>query len=167
MESSSTRARTWNLAVNSRSLCRLSYRGRRAGLYVQGMRVSSDGCRCEPPLVERKQSRPLAAKQSHVTCKQLFCGARGLLRRGAASTAVFALAQTSAQRVRHSSQRHLVLNPAQLAQFVLAMRGGDLADGAGQSAHDERVGGDAVAEVTHTLEELPVGDARGGKEHIL
>ena len=85
VKSSSTRARTWNLAVNSRSLCQLSYRGRRAGLYVQGRGVSST-CHCEPPLVEypagfsRDVSRPPAAKQSHVTFQRLFDEARRLPR---------------------------------------------------------------------------------------
>jgi hypothetical protein len=40
-KSSSTRTRTWNLTVNSRSLCQLSYRGRRRVLYGKGDKVSS------------------------------------------------------------------------------------------------------------------------------
>ena len=47
------------------------------------------------------------------------------------------------------------------------MRGGDLADSAGQAAHDQAVGAGAVAEVFHPIEQLAIRDAGGGEEDIL
>src|SRR5688572_30490090 len=59
-----------------------------------------------------------------------------------------------------------VFHRAGLIQFIEAMRGCDLADGAGEAAYNERVGAGAIAKVAHAMEQLTIGDACRREEDV-
>src|SRR3954452_10809923 len=51
-------------------------------------------------------------------------------------------------------------------ELLPAVGGLDLADGAGLGAHDEALGGGAIAPVADALEEVAAADAGGGEEDL-
>ena len=65
------------------------------------------------------------------------------------------------------SQFDLILDGAQLMQFIHTMCGRDLADGSGQAAYNEAIGLCAIAKVADAMQQLAIRDTGGRKEYIL